>query len=192
MSKSYDYRADMLATHNPKPKPVKGMTMEAIKLRALRRAMILREIASLDRLVTEAATVTGLTPVTIYKTAKRHGFRFMRYGDRDTPLEAAVREAYKPGGIGPTRMAERLGKSPKTLMVLACRLGLADSHGDPHRFRRGFEVPADRRAEYRELTRATHCTPIEAANHLRLIPRPIVAIQGDPRYDRTRPEARHT
>lgn len=163
---------------------VKGMTAKEIHLRSLRRAAILREIASLDLLVSDAVRLTGLSATSIYRIAKRHEIEFVQYGEKDTPLEAAVREAYAPGGIGPTRMARRLGKNPKTLMVVACRLHLAQPDRDTHRFRRGFEVPAGRRDEYRAL-KAAGCTNEEAGQIMGLIPRKLhVAPTISPRYSR--------
>lgn len=173
----------------PAPAPRAKTTMEAIKLRRVRRAMIVAEIASLGLLASEVSALTGLSSVTIYKMARQFGFDFVRYGERDTPLEAAVRKAYAPGGPGPSVAARAYGSSPKTFMVVACRLGLSSPNSDPCRFKRGYAVPPERRAEYKEL-RGIQMTTVEVGVHMGLIPRPPLEPPRVAGYSGARPEAR--
>ncbi len=166
--KNGKYINAMRATHEPIPIAPPKRTMAEIKLTRLRRACIVREIASLELLVADAASLLGLSEVTIYKMAKDFDIKFTRYGEKDTPLQAAVRKAYEQG-IGPSIAARRYGVSPKTFMVVACKLGLTDQRRDPFKFVRGFEVPSDKRDEYHYLVKRKGLTSKEAGSVLGLL-----------------------
>ena len=66
-------------------------------------------------------------------------------------------------------------------MVVGCRMGLSKPGSDPFRFKRGYEVPADRWDEYQELMRL-HLTIEEVGIEMGLIPRPPLEPRPVPRY----------
>lgn len=150
----------------------KPRELTAQNIMHLRRAAAIRELASLGLLQAQIATVLSINWNSVHRIGKRHQIKFARFGELDTPLEAQVRAAYAPGGIGPSALGRQLGKTRNTIVVTACRLGLTQPHAtkDSHRFVRGFVIPPDRWAEYQELM-TLGCTPTEAGKHMRLVPR---------------------
>ena len=150
--------------------------MAQIRARRLRRAMIVRELASLGLWETAIARLCRCSARYVLDLAKRAGVVLPRFERKETPLRQAVRAGYA-AHRHPADIARDLGTTEATVKVTASQMGLTVR--DPHRFKRGFVVPADLRSAYRAMTRLG-CTPEEAGQCLGLVPR------TPPRYSETR------
>lgn len=187
----YRVRVALLTARRSKRKAVAAKRKplgEYIRARILVRERTLayiRELASLARTPHEIAALLHVSNTTVYKRMRQGNIKVAK---RDTPLEAAVRKAYAPGGGGPRVGAEAYGSSPKTFMVVAGRLGLSRP-SDNYRFKRGFDIPPERIDEYREL-RSLHLTTEEIGQNMGLIPRPPLEPRPASRYSRPDQEAR--
>jgi len=129
----------------------------------------LSELGSLGFTKSEAARALNIYPERVATLVKGRGVTFAKHGDRDTPLEAAVRAAYAEGGIGRAAVAAQFQTSVNVISVVAGRLGVSQI-GRPQRFKLGFAVPPELAEDYEILKTKGGYKAAEAARILGLIP----------------------
>lgn len=180
MSKGYDYRADMLATHQPKPpRPQRRPSPPKAK-----QIAIVRELASLGCTMRRAGELIERSHVTVWNLAKSGGVKF---GREESTLRQAIRAGYA-AKKSPSQIASDTGRDASSIKVLASRMGLTKGRTpDPGKFRRGFEIPDAMREEYRFLTQVKGLKAREAGEILGLVERPVPGRYTGPDQEAPRP-----
>lgn len=151
----------------PKPQP---KAMAEIHAKKLRRAMQARELALMGFSVAQAARTLRISEKGAYNYAREYGFSFALPPESD--FRKAVRAAYAEGGGGPAAVVAATGASYENVKSAASKMGLTNSK-DRWRFNRGFAIPDDRMAEYRELR--SHHLPISEVAEIMGLNKPTVA-----------------
>lgn len=139
--------------------------------RVWRRVAYIRELADLGMSGPEIAGMLRLPRSTVSQLAGLHSISLTK-NRRESLTRRTVRAGYA-AGRPPADIAEELGTSVSSVRAIACHLGLTrNATRDPWKHLRGFEIPADRRAEYNHLVCKVRCTPREAGYELGLLERP--------------------
>lgn len=135
--------------------------------KTVRRAAIMREIASLGLTATMTARLLGVNTSLPFWYRENFGIYFN--AEEETHFRRAVRRGYEEG-IPPAEIAKSLGSTENSVKVTASKMRV--SWGiDPYRNKRGFNIPEPMREQYREL-RECGLTMEECGWNLGIVPRP--------------------
>lgn len=167
---AYNERQRLRRQAAAKRKPLSEYKQAKI-MRDARRKAVLSELAALGLRVVDMAKLVGITDAGICWLLRRYDIKACP-DQRDTPMQKAIRKGYATG-LSVAQIADRIGSTRGSVKVAASKMGITIK--DPWLNRRGFSIPHDRRAEYREYIKlGLHSD--EAGMCMGLLPRP--SIQG--------------
>jgi len=146
----------------------KRRSRAAIKMNRLRRAMIIREIASMGFYGAKIARMCGTSKEYLLQLRREFNVTVPKRGRYDTDKFRAVRAGYEANKSA-QQIALEAGMSENVVKNYASLMGVTYKYGR-YTWRRGFIVPENRMAEYLEARRCG-CTIKEAGRSLGLIPR---------------------
>lgn len=141
----------------------------------INKGMIVRELALMGYYRAQIARICRTSKAQVTMLSRAFDIEIVAHPPKfSSPLCMAIRAGYA-AEKRPAEIAAEIGTTPGAVKVLASKMKVTTR--DPCRYQRGFVIPADRRREYREITRLG-CTPIEAGWSMGLLPRPTVQAHG--------------
>jgi hypothetical protein len=143
-------------------------TLAEIRLRRVRLAMIVAELASLGCYQHQIAKMVHVSDTQILILSREFKIKLPTRKLHDTPLCRAVREGYAQFKT-PSVIAAEVGTTEMVVRATASKMKITNRAMWRDQAR-GFTIPEDRRTEYRELTKLG-CTPREAGMCMGLLPR---------------------
>lgn len=154
-----------------KRRPMSEYHFAVIQRRARMKAILI-ELASLGQRQADAARLLGVSPTFVSDWCRALGISMPRRQAGSSRLVQVIRQEF--GKKTYAEIAEMTGSTPKSVGVIACKLGLTSgARHDAAKFTRGFPIPDDKWPEYMAL-RHEFCnalTAVETGQVLGLVPR---------------------